>query len=394
MHVLFRARQVYYWLTPIRYYWLIILLTALHLLFSFLYITHSGVDAEIYQRIARAINASPDVWACGAFEGAFSPLFSIYLACFWRLFGTASWVFILGNIAMALAITLAARVYLSRFFDNHVGLWSSLIFYSSMMIFYFSLYYRYELLTALLLSLALVSLAGSSRRTMAIIAAGFCFGLAALATARVLSLMPALLLIIWVYRRDISRPRAALHTVLFAVATVAAIAPWTIRNYVCLNRFVPLTPNGGIVFYMGFNSESDGGYLNQNRFPPPFDTLSPNNDAAFYKGARDFILAHPGRSALLAIRKAYLTWRIHYFDSSFFYPFFWIGVLLLPKLMDPEKHGLAVAIQVMFLGYTLFHCLYSARHYYLIPVLPLVYGIAVNCQHRLGRSLLARRETV
>lgn len=385
-----RLGNLYHWLTPRRYYWLLAGLSALHILYSAVYKTHSGVDGEIYQRIARAINASPDFWACGAFEGAFSPLFSIYLAGFWQLLGTAPWVFFLGNILMALGITLAARVYLTGLFDDLVGRWSSLLFYASMMVFYFTLYYRYELLSTLLLSLALLLLIRSRQLLVAILVAGVCFGLAVLATARILSLMPGLVLILWTYRKEVSLARSLALIGLFTVATGAAIAPWTVRNYICLDKFIPLTPNGGIVFYMGFNEKSDAGYLNQHNFPPPYDTLSPSHDLVFYRGAWDFILAHPARVLQLAAKKAYVTWRIHYFDSSFFYPFFWIGIFILPRLVTREKRGLAIAVQVMFIGYTLFHCLFSARHYYLIPVLPVIYGIAVACQHRLGQYWLKR----
>ncbi|PWB71476.1 hypothetical protein C3F09_07865 [candidate division GN15 bacterium] len=393
LHFVERLRSVYYWLTFRRYIGFLALLTAAHILFFFVYKTHPGVDGEIYQRIARAIHTSPDWWGCGAFEGAFSPLFSIYLAAFWKLFGTTQWLFFLGNVVMALLIALAAREVVRRLFDAQIAMWSSALFYGSMMTFYFTLYYRYELLSTLLLGLAMLFAVKYPVKIWAMIAAGLCFGLAVLATARILSLLPGFMLLLWACRSDLPRPRAALHMVLFVLSTALAIAPWTYRNYVCTDRFIPLTPNGGIVFYMGYNGNADAGYLNQHNFPPPFDTLSPGNDSAFYRGAREFMLAHPGRALQLAAKKAYLTWRIHYFDSSFFYPFFWIGVLILPKLMGRRNRGQAVAVQIMFLGYTLFHCLYSARYYYLIPVLPFIYAVAVATQHRIGRYILKHWQT-
>jgi hypothetical protein len=50
--------------------------------------------------------------------------------------------------------------------------------------------------------------------------------------------------------------RAALGTAIYTGAMLAAIAPWTIRNYAALGRFVPLTTNAGGNFY---NSWAPGG---------------------------------------------------------------------------------------------------------------------------------------
>jgi hypothetical protein len=47
--------------------------------------------------------------------------------------------------------------------------------------------------------------------------------------------------------------------IVLAVA-LAVIAPWTLRNYLVLNAFVPVSSNGGSVFYRSNNPLADGSF--------------------------------------------------------------------------------------------------------------------------------------
>ena len=52
----------------------------------------------------------------------------------------------------------------------------------------------------------------------------------------------------------------ALATVLLLLAFLVPVLPWTVRNYVVLDRFVPLSTGGGKALYVGSYLPADGDY--------------------------------------------------------------------------------------------------------------------------------------
>jgi hypothetical protein len=169
---------------------------------------------------------------------------------------------------------------------------------------------------------------------------------------------------------------------------VLTITPWTIRNYICLDKFIPISANSGLNFYTGFNENAHGSYLHREQLPEPFDRLDRTDNAAFYRGGFEFIKAHPGQAVVLMLKKINLMWRIHYADAVLIYPFFYIGIFLLPRFLPRSNRVTAIGIQLVVLFYTVFHCFFIARYYYILPLLPLVYGIAIACQKYCGYKLL------
>jgi len=395
MQALSFLRRIYRAMTPRIFWSLMAVSTIAHVVFIFEYQTHPGVDGVIYQDIAHTINAADDWLACGAFgEAYWPPLFCIYLAAFWRIFGESSqWLFFMVNILTAFFTAVISVKYLNHIFGELTARWAAWLAYSSMIVFYFTLYYKYELLTSLLLSLCLLFIIPGRRSgAIRLVLAGIFMGLAALATGRVLALVPALLYFIVKSNFSWSRSQRWLKVGVFVVGIIIAIAPWTIRNYLCFDRLIPLTLNNGINFYMGFNEAADGSYLSQRDFPAPYDTWRSTDNVGFYKAGLTYIIDHPGNSIWLGLKKINIMWRIHYFDSALFYPFFYIGVFWLGAILPIGKRTSARTVQLIFLFYTLFHVLFIARYYYLLPLLPLIYGVAVSCQRYLGGKVLRRLE--
>ena len=390
--LLLGLRAVYNWLTPRRYAVLLAATTAAHVVFTLVFRTHPGIDGTIYQGVARDILAAPDVWACGAFAGAYwPPLFCYYLALFWALLGRAAWLFFLGNMLIALAAAIISRRLLTTLCGERTGRWAALLFYNSMLVYYFTLYYKYELLVTLLLVASLsLYLRPVRPRMLPAFLAGVLMGLATLGTARLVVLVPALLYLDWAGRPRRPRRRIPFGPVLFLVGIALAVSPWVVRNEVCLDRFIPYTTNGGMNFYMGFHEGANGSFRYQHELPPPYDTWDRTDGGALYRAGWQYVRHHPGRAFLLVLRKLWLMWRVHYFDQTFFYPFFWIGIFMLGRLLPPERKPLARAVQLAFLFYALLHGLYIARFYYVLPLLPLIYGIALSCQRWLGYRLLQR----
>ncbi len=384
-------RRVYHGLT-LRRYWLVLGLSTLaHVIFTFVGNTASGIDSHIYLRVAHQIQDAGSWPACGALEGSYwPPLYPLLLAQFFRLFGEASQLYYLLNIAALVLITVISERYMRRLVGELSSRWAGLFVFNSMLMYYFTMYYKYELITCLLVALSLYFLFRDSNRPLiALSLAGVFLGLAALATGRVLALLPGMVYLVAMTHR----PRAVKYSVILLLATSAAIGPWTVRNWICHDRLILLSTNAGFNFYSGFNEVANGTYQEPELFEPPYDTLSLRNQSAFLQGGLDYICRNPGRSIMLTLSKTNLLWRVHYADSALFYPFFWIGIFILPRLLGSGLQRQARSIQLMIAGYTVFHMLFIARYYYLVPLLPLIYAVAVATQHRLGRSLLSRYGT-
>ena len=101
--------------------------------------------------------------------------------------------------------------------------------------------------------------------------AGFLLGLACLVRPT-LGLIP-LAVGGWLLVRVCPLRRAVSRTAVYGLAMLIPIVPWTIRNYVVLHRFVPLTTNAGGNFY---------------------NSWAPGGTGEFYKPAWDRLLAATG----------------------------------------------------------------------------------------------------
>jgi hypothetical protein len=145
------------------------------------------------------------------------------------------------------------------------------------------------------------------------ITSGFLWGLASL--TRESGLLILLGLFLWlVYRRR--SWRAGLRTWLpTGIVAVLVILPWTVRNYVVLERFVPIATNGGVNFYIGNNPEATGSF---NWAMAPGAEWNKASATGFYEteasrlgyehGLR-FIVQNPGKEALLLAKKLWYVYK-------------------------------------------------------------------------------------
>ncbi len=169
-------------------------------------------------------------------------------------------------------------------------------------------------------------------------AAGAVMGISAIARPSVLVFLPALFCWMWWRAGSASgearasvrllAPSAAFKVgaarfavVLLGVA--AAVLPVTLRNYVVERDFVPIASQGGINFFIGNNSTSDGA----SAVLPVLGESWENEDAVrvaefhrgrdlkpsevsdfWYERGREFLLGSPGAAAGLYVRKFVLFW--------------------------------------------------------------------------------------
>jgi hypothetical protein len=112
-------------------------------------------------------------------------------------------------------------------------------------------------------------------------------------------------LIIYDCIRNRNLLRAGVRAI-FVVATLCAvILPWTFRNHRVLGAWVPISTNGGDVFYRANNSLATGGFT--PKAEQSLDDLDEvSRGKVGFRLGMEWIRAHPGRFLLLGVRKQYL----------------------------------------------------------------------------------------
>lgn len=111
--------------------------------------------------------------------------------------------------------------------------------------------------------------------------------------------------------------KALVRIGIVAVLSIAVIAPWTFRNYVVFNAFVPLTTNGGYVLYVNNNPYATGAWMDPYQLPgsPIHEISYPESDPRFEvemnklmkEAAQEWIFENPGRFSQLMLYRFYET---------------------------------------------------------------------------------------
>lgn len=126
-------------------------------------------------------------------------------------------------------------------------------------------------------------------------AAGVVFGAACLTRGMILFFLPILLLVTLVFTTK-RIPKFLYGTGLILIGAVIAIAPWTIRNYVVQNAFVPITTKGGFALYLYTYPTENFDFNNRwDQIPiPDMNGLSETQrDSKFQKLAIENIKSYP-----------------------------------------------------------------------------------------------------
>lgn len=117
-------------------------------------------------------------------------------------------------------------------------------------------------------------------------------------------LMPGLLFAWWLLAG--AGWRAVPYAAGALLGMVLVVAPWTYRNYVVFDAFVPVSTNGGFVLWAGNNPNSKGIHMNAPRPDGEVDEVS--MDRLRGKAAKEWILSNPVDFAKLAVIKTMILW--------------------------------------------------------------------------------------
>ena len=98
-------------------------------------------------------------------------------------------------------------------------------------------------------------------------------------------------------------------------ATACVVAPWTLRNYLVVDRFIPTSAGGGLVLYLAHHDGARGG--NDFRAARDFQQRHKRDDfsqavlAQYDAGRREawrFVVEHPREELAIQWRKLALTY--------------------------------------------------------------------------------------
>jgi len=150
--------------------------------------------------------------------------------------------------------------------------------------------------------------------TRRLVAAGVLLGASALVRPVALPVLPLLALVWW--SAGLPLRRTARDLAVVAIATVAVLAPWTVRNALRMDAFVPISTNTGDNLCMSRQPGATGGfYLTDHCFGGPEleglvrPAYELERDAKGRRLAIEFVREHPGREIRLWLDRLGATLR-------------------------------------------------------------------------------------
>jgi len=143
---------------------------------------------------------------------------------------------------------------------------------------------------------------------------GALWGVVALANPSILAFLPFSGLWIWWRRHKRGAPSLG-RVALAAVVFFASITPWMVRNYQTFGRPVFIRDDFGLQFRLGNGPYADGWsrvYLQPNLSVPEFQKFKQMGEIAYAarcnRLALDWIGRHPGRFAVITLKKCFYYW--------------------------------------------------------------------------------------
>jgi 4-amino-4-deoxy-L-arabinose transferase-like glycosyltransferase len=220
--------------------------------------------------------------------------------------------------------------------------------------------------------------------------AGVAMGLAALTVPTVLLVSPVLAAWLWWARRF--RWTALLEVAALALVCALTITPWIVRNFIVEGKFIPIATVGAHDFFFANNPNANPDRKNMeilekvNTPEIKAEILrTGDEDGVYTRHALEFIKAHPGRFALLYLRRLR-----HFYDfAPLIYtrtshngplPRALVAVTSAPVLLlalfgawSLLRRSRVAALWVLFpLAWSLAYAIFGVTIRYRLPVEPLI----------------------
>ncbi len=282
-------------------------------------------------------NTGPTAWE--------PPLYPYLMAGVFKLFGiytqTSAWVLLTINSMFAALTCIPVYWIAHRTFDRRVAAWSAYAWGLNPYIWYWSIHWIWDttftplvLTCVILLALELACVGadvfvrpakrseradpadGGSRghhyRCWALF--GAAYGIGTLANPTMLAFLPFCGL--WIWRQRFRRGlRSLIGVALSSLVFFAVLSPWIIRNYATFGRFVFLRDDFGLQLRLGNGPYADGmlmAYLQPNLNRLELEKFQRMGELAYAESCKrqayDWISAHPGRFAVISLKRFFYYW--------------------------------------------------------------------------------------
>lgn len=285
---------------------------------------HFGFGWEM-GRVARSIalgqgfsspyegNTGPSAWE--------PPLYPYLIAGVFKIFGiytyASAWVLLSINSLFAAVTTIPVYLIAHRSFGSRVALWSARAWAFNPYVWYWSIHWIWDttftplmLAVIFLISLELEQWPGYRGWVLF----GALWGVGALANPAMLSFLPFCGLWIWWRRYGRGLP-SLVGVVLSSFVFFLVLSPWLVRNYEVFGQFVFIRDDFGLQFRLGNNKMSDGmlfATLQPNLNKLELEKFQRMGEIAYEADCRrlasDWIREHPGRFAVISMKRFVYYW--------------------------------------------------------------------------------------
>jgi 4-amino-4-deoxy-L-arabinose transferase-like glycosyltransferase len=258
-------------------------------------------------------NTGPSAWE--------PPLYPFLIGAVFKLFGiytyASAWVLLSINSLLASLTTIPIFWIAHRTFGERVAIWSAYGWALNPYVWSWGIHWIWDVtLTPLLLAciflIALEVTKWPGWRGWVLF--GALYGVGALANPTMLAFLPFCGLWIWRerYRRGLP---SLLGVALSSAAFFLVLSPWLIRNYEVFGRLVFIRDDFGLQFRLGNSTGADGmlmPYFQPNLSKLELEKFQRMGELAYAaeckRIALDWIRTHPGRFAVISLKRFFYFW--------------------------------------------------------------------------------------
>jgi Dolichyl-phosphate-mannose-protein mannosyltransferase len=259
------------------------------------------------------------------------PVYPLILAGVFKIFGIYSlksaWVILTINSVFSALTALPAWEIAARCFNLRVAKWSGWLWALYPAAMQYAVRWVWEMTLTTLLFACVLALAlrmrgigeqqaesGNRATPGRWLLFGLLWGLIALCNSTALLFLPVCGL--WIVFGTPDKSAAIRGAVLSSLVFLACVAPWFWRNWQAFHAFVPLRSNLGVELWWWNNPDANGIGMGAPIEPypkdPRFMAYARMGELPYshHQGelAKAFIRSHPGRFAILSLKRAYFYW--------------------------------------------------------------------------------------
>ncbi|MGH9495970.1 MAG: ArnT family glycosyltransferase, partial [Candidatus Sulfotelmatobacter sp.] len=271
-------------------------------------------------------NTGPTAWE--------PPLYPYLMAGVFKLFGiyslASAWVLLIINSLFATLTCIPIFLIARKTFGERIAFWSAIGWGLNPYIWYWSIHWIWDTtFTPLILAcifLVAVELQedlgvpdapvrGASKSSLPQwIVFGALYGIGALANPTMLAFLPFCGL--WIWRRRYKRGLTSLTGVIVSsLVFFSVLSPWIVRNYDAFGHFVFLRDDFGLQVRLGNGPHADGmlmAYMQPNLNKLELEKFQQMGELEYSESCKriafDWIRSHPGRFAIVSLKRFFYYW--------------------------------------------------------------------------------------